>query len=48
MERCLLGQTGFEVTKLGYGAMELRGLRVWNGRKVSDEHQARIKAIAEI
>ena len=37
MEKCLLGRTGFKVTKLGYGAMELRGPRVWDGRAVSDE-----------
>lgn len=42
MEKCLLGRTGFEVTKLGYGAMELRGPRVWDGRAVSDEQAGRI------
>ncbi len=42
MERCLLGRTGFQVTKFGYGAMELRGGRVWNGRTVSDEQAERI------
>ncbi len=31
-----LGRTGLEVTKLGYGAMEIRGPRIWNGRPVTD------------
>jgi aryl-alcohol dehydrogenase-like predicted oxidoreductase len=34
-----LGRTGLEVTKLGYGAMEVRGSRIWGGRPVED-HQA--------
>lgn len=32
-----LGRTGLEVTRLGYGAMELRGDRVWGGRPVTDQ-----------
>lgn len=36
----VLGRTGLEVTQLGYGAMEIRGERIWNGRPCSDE-QAR-------
>lgn len=32
-----LGRTGLEVTQLGYGAMEVRGSRIWNGRSCSDE-----------
>lgn len=32
-----LGRTGLEVTRLGYGAMEIRGSRIWKGRPVSDE-----------
>lgn len=32
-----LGRTGLEVTQLGYGAMEVRGERIWNGRPVTDE-----------
>src|SRR6185503_19356309 len=35
-----LGRTGLEVTTLGYGAMELRG--VPRGREVSEEQAARI------
>ena len=27
-----LGRTGLEVTQLGYGAMEVRGRRIWSGR----------------
>lgn len=33
----ILGRTGFEVTQLGYGAMEIRGSRIWGGRSCSDE-----------
>ena len=31
-----LGKTGLNVTQLGFGAMELRGPGVWNGRVISD------------
>jgi len=31
-----LGRTGLEVTQLGYGAMEVRGERVWGGRPCDD------------
>jgi aryl-alcohol dehydrogenase-like predicted oxidoreductase len=37
MEKRTLGRTGFEATVLGYGAMEIRGPRIWNGRAVTDE-----------
>jgi aryl-alcohol dehydrogenase-like predicted oxidoreductase len=37
-----LGRTGLEVTQLGYGAMEVRGTRIWNGRPVSDDEADRI------
>jgi aryl-alcohol dehydrogenase-like predicted oxidoreductase len=30
------GRTGLTVTKLGYGAMEVRGTRIWGGRPVTD------------
>ncbi|HEY0868454.1 MAG TPA: aldo/keto reductase [Fimbriimonas sp.] len=36
------GRTGLEVTKLGYGAMEIRGSRIWGGRPTSDEEAERI------
>jgi aryl-alcohol dehydrogenase-like predicted oxidoreductase len=31
-----LGRTGLAVTKLGYGAMEVRGSRIWRGRPIED------------
>lgn len=31
-----LGRTGLNVTKLGHGAMEIRGSRIWGGRPVED------------
>ncbi|MCK9862946.1 aldo/keto reductase [Paenibacillus sp. ATY16] len=36
MDKAILGRTGLQVTKLSYGAMEIRGPRVWNGRPVED------------
>src|SRR4051812_16795213 len=32
----VLGRTGLTVTKRGYGAMEVRGSRIWGGRHVED------------
>jgi len=32
-----LGRTGLEVTQLSFGAMEVRGNRIWNGRPCTDE-----------
>ncbi len=32
----MLGSTGLATSVLGYGAMELRGSRIWNGRPISD------------
>jgi aryl-alcohol dehydrogenase-like predicted oxidoreductase len=32
-----LGRTGLEVTRLGYGAMEVRGSRIWGGRPVTED-----------
>ena len=31
-----LGRTGLEVTQLGYGAMEVRGNRIWNGHPCTE------------
>ncbi|MGC4047488.1 MAG: aldo/keto reductase [Armatimonas sp.] len=31
------GRTGLNITKLGYGAMEVRGTRIWGGRPVTDD-----------
>ena len=33
----VLGHTGLKVTRLGYGAMEIRGSRIWGGRPVTEE-----------
>lgn len=33
----VLGRTGLEVTPLGYGAMEVRGSRIWGGRPVTEQ-----------
>lgn len=33
----MLGRTGLKVTRLGYGAMEIRGSRIWGGRPVTEE-----------
>jgi aryl-alcohol dehydrogenase-like predicted oxidoreductase len=32
-----LGKTGLKVTRLGFGAMEVRGSRIWGGRPVTEE-----------
>lgn len=43
-----LGRTGITVTKLGYGAMEVRGSRIWGGRPVTDDEADRIlKAVLD-
>jgi aryl-alcohol dehydrogenase-like predicted oxidoreductase len=36
LARRTLGRTGLQVTRLGFGAMEIRGPRIWNGRPVED------------
>jgi aryl-alcohol dehydrogenase-like predicted oxidoreductase len=33
----VLGRTGLDVTRLSFGAMEIRGPRIWNGRPVTEE-----------
>ncbi len=33
----ILGRTGLAVTQLGYGAMEVRGSRIWGGRPVTEQ-----------
>jgi aryl-alcohol dehydrogenase-like predicted oxidoreductase len=44
----VLGRTGLTVTRLGYGAMEVRGPRIWNGRPVTDEQaQAILNAVLD-
>lgn len=37
-----LGRTGLPVTKLGYGAMEVRGSRIWGGRPIEDSQAEEI------
>ena len=37
LEKRILGRTGLEVTALGYGAMEVRGSRIWGGRPVTEQ-----------
>lgn len=37
MDKTTLGRTGMEVTKLGFGAMEIRGPRIWGGRPVTEK-----------
>jgi len=37
-----LGRTGLPVTQLGFGALEVRGPRVWGGRAVSAAQADRI------
>ena len=42
------GRTGFETTQLGYGAMEVRGNRIWGGRPCSDaEAQTILNAVLD-
>ena len=33
----VLGRTGLDVTRLSFGAMEIRGPRIWGGRPVTDQ-----------
>jgi aryl-alcohol dehydrogenase-like predicted oxidoreductase len=33
----VLGRTGLKVTRLGFGAMEIRGSRIWGGRPVTED-----------
>ncbi|HLJ54154.1 MAG TPA: aldo/keto reductase [Chthonomonadaceae bacterium] len=42
LERRTLGRTGLEVTALGYGAMEVRGSRIWGGRPVTEDQASKI------
>src|SRR5579862_32653 len=42
MEMRTLGRTGLKVTALGYGAMEVRGSRIWGGRPVTEEQASTI------
>jgi aryl-alcohol dehydrogenase-like predicted oxidoreductase len=42
IERRMLGRTNIEVTALGYGAMEVRGSRIWGGRPITEEQASTI------
>ncbi|MCZ8515286.1 aldo/keto reductase [Paenibacillus filicis] len=42
MQKTVLGRTGLEVTRLGFGAMEIRGPRIWSGRPVTDDEADQI------
>jgi aryl-alcohol dehydrogenase-like predicted oxidoreductase len=42
LKKVKLGRTGLLVTQLGFGAMELRGPKVWSGRPVADEQAERV------
>ncbi len=42
LPRRTLGRTGLSVTTLGYGAMEVRGSRIWGGRSILDEDAEKI------
>ncbi|SFI38989.1 Predicted oxidoreductase [Paenibacillus sp. UNC496MF] len=42
LQTSTLGRTGLEVTRLGFGAMEIRGPRIWGGRPVADGEADRI------
>ena len=43
-----LGRTGLPVTKLGYGAMEVRGSRIWGGRPIEDsEAESILNAVVD-
>lgn len=42
----ILGRTGLQVTQLGFGAMEVRGPRIWRGRPVTDQQAQTILTAA--
>ncbi|MBD3321181.1 MAG: aldo/keto reductase [Chitinivibrionales bacterium] len=42
MKHTTLGNTGISVSVLGYGAMELRGPQVWNGRMIEQQYADRL------
>ena len=44
----VLGRTNLKVTRLGFGAMEIRGSRIWGGRPVIEEQaQAILNAVLD-
>lgn len=42
MQTRVLGRTNMKVTQLGFGAMEIRGPRIWKGRAVTDQEAERV------
>jgi aryl-alcohol dehydrogenase-like predicted oxidoreductase len=42
MDKRILGRTGLKVSALGYGAMEIRGSRIWGGRPVTETQAEKI------
>ncbi len=46
MERRMMGRTGCEATILGFGDMEIRGHRIWDGWPVTDAQAERILGAA--
>ncbi len=42
LPNAVLGHTGLEVTRLGFGAMEIRGSRIWDGRPVTGDQAEKI------
>jgi len=38
----VLGRTGLKVSRLGFGAMEIRGSRIWGGRPVTEQQASTI------
>jgi aryl-alcohol dehydrogenase-like predicted oxidoreductase len=42
LPKSVLGRTGLSVTTLGYGAMEVRGSRIWGGRPIEDAEAEQI------
>lgn len=48
LPKAVLGRTKLEVTRLGYGAMEVRGSRIWGGRPVTeDQAQTILNAVLD-
>jgi len=42
LPEAVLGRTNLKVTRLGYGAMEVRGSRIWGGRPVTEKQAEEI------
>ncbi len=42
LQKTVLGKTNLLVTRLGFGAMEIRGSRIWGGRPVTEDQAEKI------